>query len=145
MGLSGLQNYKFGKTVTIPFPDEHPSETPYEVIAQNKRFDMHTLCLLDIKAEKKRYLSIREGLEFLLRVEEKIQKKAVTMDTLAVGIARAGSHSPIVKAGLIEDLLSFNFGAPPQCLIFPAKLHFMEAEALIVLAGAPEKLREECE
>jgi diphthamide biosynthesis methyltransferase len=26
--------------------------------------------------------------------------------------------------------------------VFPAALHFMEAEALITLAGAPEKVRE---
>ena len=37
VSLSGLHNYKFGKTVTIPFP-ENFSETPYNVIAQNKTF-----------------------------------------------------------------------------------------------------------
>ncbi len=34
VSLSGLHNYKFGKTVTIPFL-ENFSETPYNVIAQN--------------------------------------------------------------------------------------------------------------
>jgi diphthine synthase len=34
ISLSGLHNYKFGKTVTVPFP-ENFSETPYNVIAQN--------------------------------------------------------------------------------------------------------------
>jgi len=51
MGLSGLHNYKFGKSVTVPFPEETPSETPYNVIAQNKKLELHTLCLLDIKTE----------------------------------------------------------------------------------------------
>ncbi len=36
VSLSGLHNYKFGKTVTVPFP-ENFSETPYNVIAQNKK------------------------------------------------------------------------------------------------------------
>ncbi|MDH7564489.1 MAG: diphthine synthase, partial [Candidatus Bathyarchaeota archaeon] len=31
IGLSGLHNYKFGKSVTIPFPETH-STTPYDVI-----------------------------------------------------------------------------------------------------------------
>ncbi len=32
-GISGLQNYKFGKAVTIPFSEEgFVSETPYNVI-----------------------------------------------------------------------------------------------------------------
>jgi diphthine synthase len=52
VSLSGLHNYKFGKTVTIPFP-ENFSETPYNVIAQNKSLSLHTLCLLDLKANEK--------------------------------------------------------------------------------------------
>ena len=50
IGLSGLHNYKFGKTVTVPFP-ENISETPYNVIAQNKKLGLHTLCLLDLKVD----------------------------------------------------------------------------------------------
>ncbi len=141
IGLSGLHNYKFGKTVTVPFP-ENFSETPYNVIAQNKKLGLHTLCLLDIKAEEKRYLAIKESLELLLKVEEKRQKKIVTLGTLAVGVARAGSDSPAAKADSIKELLKYDFGEPPQSLIFPGKLHFMEAEALIIFAGAPKTLRE---
>ena len=142
VGLCGLHNYKFGKSVTIPFPDENPSETPYEVIAKNKENGLHTLCLLDIKAEEKRYLKISEGLEILLKVEEKRKEKAVTMETLAVGVARAGSINPIVKADFVQKLLNYDFGDPPYSLVFPARLHFMEAEALITFAGAPAKVKE---
>jgi len=142
IGLSGLHNYKFGKSVTIPLLSKYPSETPYEVIAQNRKRGLHTLCLLDIKVDKNRYMKIREGLESLLNVEEKRGEKIVTMDTLAVGIARAGSNDPTVKAGFLEDLLGYNFGRPPHSIIFPGNLHFMEAEALIVLAGAPENFGE---
>ena len=141
IGLSGLHNYKFGKSVTIPFPDETPSETPYAIIAQNKRLGLHTLCFLDIKADGKRFLSIPEGLNALLKVEVKRKENAVMMDTLVVGIARAGSNDPAVKADHVKDVLNYDFGDPPYSLIFPGQLHFMEAEALIVLAGAPEKLR----
>jgi len=142
IGLSGLHNYKFGKGVTIPLPSENLSETPYEVISQNKKRGLHSLCLLDVKVEENRYMKIHEGLESLLKIEEKRKEKIVTMDTLVVGIARAGSNNPTVKAGFLEDLLGYDFGGPPHSIIFPGKLHFMEAEALIVLAGAPEKLRE---
>jgi diphthine synthase len=143
MGLSGLHNYKFGKSVTIPFPDETPSQTPYEVIAQNKKLGLHTLCLLDIKAEEKRYLSIRESLELLLKIEEKKKKGIITVDSLVVGIARAGSDNPMVKADSVKKLLDYDFGESPYSIIFPGKLHFMEAEALIVLAGGPETLRKD--
>lgn len=144
IGLSGLHNYKFGKTVTIPFP-EQPSETPYNVIAKNKKSGLHTLCLLDINTDEKRYLSIREGLEILLKTEQKEKKKIALLDTLAVGIARAGCSQPAVKADFIKELLVYDFGGPPHCLIFPAQLHFTEAEALVTLAGAPKKLMETTE
>ncbi len=141
IGLSGLHNYKFGKTVTIPFPDETSSETPYAVIAQNKKLGSHTLCLLDIKAEEKRFLSIHEGLESLLKVEAEKRGGIATGKTVAVGVARAGSSNPTVKAGFVDELLGFDFGGPPQSLVFAGNLHFTEAEALIALADAPEKIR----
>ena len=62
VSLSGLHNYKFGKTVTVPFADNF-SETPYNVIAQNKKLGLHTLCLLDLRAAENRYLTINEGIK----------------------------------------------------------------------------------
>ena len=41
----------------------------------------------------------------------------------------------------MEELLSYDFGAPPHSLVIPGRLHFMEAEALITFAGAPITLR----
>jgi diphthine synthase len=137
---SGLHNYKFGKTVTIPFV-ENFSETPYNVIAQNKQQGLHTLCLLDLKAEEKRYLTICEALKMLKGIEEKKQLGIATDDALAIGLARAGSITPTLRADFIGELLKFDFGEPPMTLIFPGQLHFMEAEALIAFAGAPVKLR----
>jgi diphthine synthase len=136
IGLSGLHNYKFGKTVTIPFP-ENASETPYNVIEQNKKLGLHTLCLLDLKAEEKRFLSISQALESLLKTEEKKKSCVIVADTVAVGIARAGSNTPTLKADFIKNLATFDFGEPPYSLIFPGDLHFMEVEALIALAKAP--------
>lgn len=142
IGLSGLHNYKFGRSVTIPFPSEKLSETPYNVVAQNRKLGLHTLCLLDVKAEEKRYMKIQEGLKLLLMVEKKRGEGVITLNTLAVGVARAGSAAPTVKAGYVKELAGYDFGTPPHSIVFPGKLHFMEAEALIVLAGAPEELRE---
>jgi diphthine synthase len=141
-GVSGLQNYKFGKAVTIPFSEQgFVSETPYMVIMENRDRGLHTMCYLDIKAEEQRYLTIKEALETLLELEKVKKEQVVTSKTLVVGVARAGSNEPAVKAGYIEEVLNYNFGAPPHTLIFPGKLHFMEAEALITLAGAPEEIR----
>ncbi len=141
IGLSGLHNYKFGKSVTIPFPDPKPSRTPYEVINQNKRLGLHTLCLLDLKAEEKRSMTISEALSILMTLEKNEGKRLLTGRTLAVGIARAGSSNASVRAGFVSKIAKTEFGEPPHSLIFPGELHFMEAEALIFLAGAPDELR----
>lgn len=141
-GISGLQNYKYGKAVTVPFSDQgFVSETPYYVIRENKRRGLHTMCYLDIKAEEQRYLTISEALRTLLELEKLKKEKVVTKRTLVIGVARAGSEEPTVKAGYIEEVINYDFGAPPHTLIFPGKLHFMEAEALITLADAPEEIR----
>jgi len=146
IGLSGLQNYKFGKSVTITFPQgDTVSETPYKTILENQVMGLHTLCLLDMKAEEKRYMTIKEALRLLLTVEKAKRKHVVTLNTLVVGIARAGSTKPIVNACGLGELMDYDFGAPPHTLIFPSKLHFMEAEALITLAKAPESIREAVE
>ena len=141
-GISGLQNYKFGKAVTVPFSEQgFVSETPYNVIRENKKMGLHTMCYLDIKVDEKRYLTVNEALQTLLELEKHKKLQVVTPRTLVVGVARAGSPEPSVKAGYIEDLIKYDFGAPPHTLIFPGKLHFMEAEALITLADAPEEVR----
>jgi diphthine synthase len=140
IGLSGLHNYKFGKTVTIPFP-ENFSETPYNVIVQNKQLGFHTLCLLDLKADDRKFLTIKEALTMLAGIEDKKKKGVASNASLAVGVARAGSKQPTLKADFIAELQNFDFGEPPMSLIFPGALHFMEVEALIAFAGAPSTIR----
>ena len=141
-GISGLQNYKFGKAVTVPFSGQgFVSETPYNVIRENKKMGLHTMCYLDIKAEEQRYLTVRESLQTLLEIEKQKKEQVVTKKTIVIGVARAGSPEPEVKAGYIEEVIDHDFGAPPHTLIVPGKLHFMEAEALITLADAPEEVR----
>ena len=140
VSLSGLHNYKFGKTVTVPFP-ENFSETPDNVIAQNKQIGLHTLCLLDLKANEDQFLSISKALKMLLEIEQRKRQNIVDPDTVAVGIARAGGWKPILKADYVRDLVKFDFGDPSYSLILPGELHFMEVEALLAFGGAPESFR----
>ncbi len=140
VSLSGLHNYKFGKTVTVPFA-ENFSETPYNVIVQNKKLGLHTLCLLDLKANEKQFLRINHAITMLLEVEQKKKLEIITPDTPAVGIARAGSNNPTLKADFVKNLGAFDFGEPPYSLIFPGDMHFMEIDSLVAFAGAPLEFR----
>ncbi len=136
-GLAGLQSYKFGRTATVPFPD-NPSQTPYEVLVENRGRGLHTLLLLDIRAEEGRAMTANEAIEIMLELEKKLQKNVFTPYTLVVVVARAGSDGAIVKADKVGRLQKLDFGSPPHVLIVPGKLHFVEAEALRVFAGASE-------
>jgi diphthine synthase len=142
-GATGLQSYKFGKTVTIPMVESgKPSETPYDVIKENGERGLHTLVLLDIKADLVKYLLIKEALEQLLAVEGKRHERVVSADRLAVGLARVGSDDSRVKGGRVKDLIHHDFGGPPHSLVFPGRLHFMEAETLELLADTGKEILE---
>jgi diphthine synthase len=96
---------------------------------------------LDIKADERRFLRINEALSLLLEIERKNKLGIITEESLVVGVARAGSDVPILKADSVQQILSYDFGEPPQSLIFPGELHFTEVEALVAFAGAPCTLR----
>ncbi|RZN37026.1 MAG: diphthine synthase [Methanophagales archaeon ANME-1-THS] len=133
-GLCGLQNYKFGKSATVSPPyKEVISEVPYETIRANKERGLHTLLYLDIS------MDIHEALRLLEAVEDQ-KGGAMLRTSLIVGIARAGSAKPVVKADYMEGLKTYDFGALPHVLVVPGELHFLEREALIKIAQAPEKI-----
>ena len=123
VGITGLSLYNFGKIASIPFENKNV-ETPVKILNENLKINAHTLFLLDLNSEKKKYLSIQEAIEYLLR--NKIKK-----ETIAVGCARLGCDDYKIKSGTLEVLKNFDFGKPPYCLIIPAKkLHFIEEEML---------------
>ena len=138
-GISGLQIYKFGRSATVPFPD-NPSKVPYETLAENSERGLHTLLLLDLRAEEKRFMSANEAIEIMLELESGLGKGVFTPHTLVVVVARAGCSDSVVRADRVERLRGLDFGPPPHVLIVPGELHFVEAEALRTFAGAPPEV-----
>ncbi|MCE8426592.1 MAG: diphthine synthase [Candidatus Methanoperedens sp.] len=139
-GLTGLQNYRFGKSTTIPFPymvrnKRIVSEAPYDTIKMNQKNDLHTLVFLDIDAEKG-FMEIGIAASILLETEDR-KGEGILSNSLGVGIARAGSDYPAVHADYLPGLKEYDFGGPLHILIIPGTLHFIEAEALVKLCGAP--------
>ena len=138
-GVTGLQSYKFGRTITVPasWQDEFP-ESIYQGIKSNLSVGLHSLVLLEIDVENKKYVSIPLALKQLLAVSQH-NDNTIQPDTLVVGLARLESPDMIVKAGTITDIAQMEFGEPPYVLIFPGPLHFVEVEALQVFCGAPKQ------
>lgn len=138
-GLTGLQNYRFGRSTTIPFPYTARGrrivpETPYSVVKENLSRSLHTMLFLDIQDD--RCMTVNEGAELLLEMQQ-MAGEAGLEERLGIGIARAGSDDPVVKADLLAELVRYDFGPPLHIMVLPAGLHFMEARALVALAGAP--------
>ncbi len=137
-GLLGLQNYKFGRATTLAFPEKNYFPTsPYDIIKENKEMGLHTLVLLDIQSDKKRYMTANEGMKLLLKMEEKHKGNIIKQEDIICVVARAGSSEPIALAGIIKDILDKDFGPPLHTLVIPGKLHFMEIEAIQILAQLP--------
>ena len=135
-GLLGLQHYKFGRTTTLPFPQEGYSPTsPYDVLCENVSRHLHTLVLLDIDSENSRYMTANEGLRLLMEMEKRVGRGVLTADTVVAVVARAGSDDAVVKAGPLSRLIDTEFGPPLHSIVVPGKLHFMEEEALKTFAG----------
>jgi diphthine synthase len=89
-------------------------------------------------------MTVNTALELLLELEER-RGEGLIHCAVAVGIARAGSENPVVKAEYAERLKTFDFGEPLHILVIPGKLHFLEAEALVKLALGPVELMEKTE
>jgi len=134
-GLTGLQNYRFGKATTLPFPDSQGADgVPDSVtatVADNRERGLHTLVYLDIKAERGEYMRADAAAGLLVEAG---------LDPLAVVLARAGSTDPLVRADRLSTLADETFGEPLHLLVVPGTLHHLEADALRTFAGAPEEL-----
>ena len=130
-GLTGLQNYRFGKAVTLPFPYRPDADVPKSVVDSveaNRERGLHTLVYLDIKAERDEYMTGDVAAELLADGWR---------DELGVVVARAGSPKPLVVADRLSALARRDFGGPLHLLVVPGDLHHVEAEALETLGGAP--------
>ncbi len=128
-GATGLQSYKFGKSITLPQTEPVPKSV-LETVQDNKARGLHTLLLLDVNSDQANALTIPDALRKLAKSDSSVN------EWLTVGAARIGSPSETVKAGRAKTLSGFDFGPVPHSLVFPGKLHFMEEEALRVLDGA---------
>lgn len=156
----GLSHYKFGRVTTLVFPRKNFFPTsPYEAIRGNLELGLHTLVLLDIVTgtsvrdeemlpgfpgmEMDSHGSIfllmdsRTGFEVLSKMEEMKGMNILAPETLVCAVARAGGNDVSVRAGCMGEMRNFDMGPPMHSIVIPGKLHFMEARALVEIAGAP--------
>jgi len=144
--LTGLQNYRFGKAVTLPFPYAHGGngvpKSVIEAVGANQERGLHTLVYLDIKVGTGPTGPDPDHEEYMTADYAAGLLAAEWPDALGVVVARAGSPEPVVAADSLSALADREFGDPLHMLLIPGDLHHVEAEALVGLAGAPESILE---
>ncbi len=134
-GLLGLQHYKFGRTTTLVRPERNWSPaSPFDAVAENHARGLHTLVLLDIKADEGYFMTANEGLGVLLDLANRTGNTWFGTDTQAGVVARAGSDQGRVATGAVAALRGQDFGKPLHCIIIPGTLHDIEKAAWDSLA-----------
>jgi len=141
----GLQLYRFGETVSIPFfEDGWRPESFYDKVAVNRKAGLHTLCLLDIKVKEQsidnlmrgrkiyeppRFMTVAQALGQLREIERKRKTGVAADDTEVLGVARLGRQDQAIVFGPVREVALADLGGPLHSLVVPApELHEMERE-----------------
>jgi diphthine synthase len=120
---TGLHSNKFGRYVTIPFPEKTKGKLPesvFEVIKENKKIGLHTLCLLDVVADENRYMKVNEAIDILLK------GKIITKNEKMVVFAMAGSENPFMVYDSVKNLIEKNIEYTPAVIAVLGELHYTE-------------------
>lgn len=140
----GLQLYRFGETVSIPFFAGSWKPTSfYDKITKNRENNMHTLCLLDIKVKEQtvenmmkgnnifeppRFMTVADAIKQLLEVDE-MQDGDGIANAMAFGLARVGADDQVIISGTLQELTKADLGDPLHSLVLCApQLHDIEKE-----------------
>jgi diphthine synthase len=129
-GFLGFMHYRFGRTVSFPFPAPgFAPRSPVEQIAGNRERGLHTLVLLDLEPGAGRFLTANEALALL---RERDPNGVVVPARTEVGVAaRVGHDDAAGWFGPLEELARAEFGPPMHVVVVPApELHFEETAAL---------------
>ncbi|SDY31767.1 diphthine synthase [Halopenitus persicus] len=142
--LTGLQNYRFGKAATLPFPYAHGGDgvpdSVIETIEANRERGLHTIVYLDIKVGTGPRGPDPDHEEYMTADRAAALLADDWADVLGVVVARAGSPDAVVAADRLSALADRSFGDPLHLLVIPGDLHHVEADALAGLADAPADL-----
>ncbi|KAK4292541.1 hypothetical protein Pmani_034704 [Petrolisthes manimaculis] len=164
VGCCGLQLYRYGETVSVPFWQDGWEPTSFcHKINKNLSKNLHTLCLLDIKVKEQSLENLLRGRKIFepplyMRVHQAAQQMLEVMrrhreagagqagqqgegewllneDTQCVGLARVGTPSQCILRGTLKELAESDLGEPLHSLVVCGECHPMEEEALTKLAA----------
>ncbi|MFP4006033.1 MAG: diphthine synthase [Candidatus Hadarchaeia archaeon] len=92
-GETGLSLHNFGRSAFLSMPNKAyfviagDQKTAYETLKENKESGLHTLLLLDIRTDKKEYLSPGKAISYLLMLEKHINEGALSEKTIILSLS----------------------------------------------------------
>lgn len=128
---TGLDEYKFGRTITICYPSEnYEPDSFYGQIKENQKIGLHTLCLLDIKKDEKpqRLMNCKEAIEIIEKISKKKKNKTKFDYVALLGMASEKQKIISGKQKIVEEKGIYEIF--PQTLIITGKLNEKEKECL---------------
>lgn len=129
----GLQAYKFGKSVTLVYPEAFKPYSVIEVIYDNLARGLHTIVLLDLRLEEGRAMTIPEAVKILLELDEKGELGA----NPSVGVARMGWRDEFIVFDKLSELSKYAYPPPPHTIVICGRLHPVEREVIEHVAAGP--------
>ena len=147
VSLSGLQSYKFGRQVTLPYPyGDYLATSPLEMILRNLEGGLHTLVLLDLDPtgmglDLPTPMSPSQAISTLGEMEEKwleerdgLDSTGVKKSALAVNewegvlLSDVGTKGQRVFSGSLKEISKVR-GGRVHSLIIPSEMSDNEREA----------------
>ena len=139
--LTGLEEYRFGRTISIVKPINNYSPSSFfDYILQNNQLGLHTMCLLDIKIDKtsKYFMQPYEAAQRLLEIAD--EKNIETKNWKVFVISGACSKKEKIFLTTLKELTkqktNYNY---PSTLIIANKLTMTENENLKNIICFPKK------
>jgi len=113
---TGLNVYKFGRTVTLP---EHAApESIVEHIEKNDSIGLHTMVLLDINYDAS------EAAEKLVDLDSDLEDREVLV------LERANAEDQDISKLTLGEASNFEFGSTPHCIVIIGETSHKEDEFL---------------
>lgn len=142
VSLSGLQSYKFGRQVTLPYPyGDYLATSPLEMIESNRIGGLHTLVLLDLDPTGLGFdlptpMSPTQAVTILARMSKKMfdERRNLVGESIEVGewdgilLSDVGTSRQRVSSGSLSDISKIKEGYV-HTLIIPSNMSDNEMEA----------------
>ncbi len=132
-GAVGLQSYRFGRQCTFAYPyGDYLPTSPLQIILENRERGLHTLALLDLDPtgmgeSEQQPMTPKIAIDVLRDMGAKL---GVGVDEwVLVLCSDMGTNEARIKVGTAEQISAVSNGRI-HCLLIPADLHDVEADAL---------------